>query len=253
MMIKSSKTLHARLIRHLREWHRKLGIIAAFFLIFLSLSGIALNHTDWLKLGHQNVTNSWLLDHYGIKAPDKLQFFHQNAFIVTDSLVWLNDQLLLETSESIIAAGQFQQFILVISADHLFLYNLQGELVDQLGAISGLPEHISAVNIGPDNLIINTDSGYYQTDSGFLDWQAVSTTAEPNWITQSSPSIEDKQLAISHYKSQFLTWERIILDTHSGRFFGLLGVLFMDAVGLLLILLSVSGIYIWIRYARSKR
>jgi len=252
-MIKSSKTLHARLIRHLREWHRKLGIIAAFFLIFLSLSGIALNHTDGLKLGHQNVQNTWLLNHYGIKAPDELKFFHNNKFIVTDELVWLKDQLLLETPDLIIAIGEFKQFILVMTSQQLYIYNLQGELIDQLGTLSGLPEQITAMHIGSDTLIIKTTTDYYQTDSDLLDWQSISPLAEPNWIIQSSATIADKQLATSHYKSQFLTWERIILDTHSGRFFGLFGVLFMDGVAILLILLSVSGIYIWIRYARAKR
>ena len=253
MVIKSSKTLHARLIRHLREWHRKLGIIAAFFLIFLSLSGIALNHTEWLKLGHQNVQSTWLLNHYGIKAPNEVQFFHNNEFIITDKLVWFEDQLLLESPESIVAIGEFQQFILAITADHLFLYNLKGELIDQLSSVSGLPKNITAIHINSDSLILNTDTGYYQTDSDLLDWQAISTVVEPKWLTQSSPSIDDQQLAILHYKSQFLTWERVILDTHSGRFFGLFGVLLMDAVAVLLILLSVSGIYIWIRYARAKR
>jgi uncharacterized iron-regulated membrane protein len=45
----------------------------------------------------------------------------------------------------------------------------------------------------------------------------------------------------------------VMLDAHSGRIFGDLGVLFMDIVAIMLILLSVSGIYIWLRYARSKR
>ena len=54
-----SKSLHSRLIRHLREWHRKLGIIAAFFIIFLSISGVALNHTTALSLSHQPITNTF--------------------------------------------------------------------------------------------------------------------------------------------------------------------------------------------------
>ena len=75
----NSISLHTRLIRHLREWHRKLGIIAAFFIIFLSLSGVALNHTTALSLDHQPITDKWLLDHYGIAPPSDVRFYQNNT------------------------------------------------------------------------------------------------------------------------------------------------------------------------------
>jgi hypothetical protein len=252
-MLKSTTSWHISLVRHLREWHRRLGIIAAFFLIFLSLSGIALNHTELLSLGHKKVNNSWLLKHYGIKAPVQLSFYHNNEFIVTDKLVWLNAHLLVEVAAPVIGMGTFQEFIVVVSEQQLFLFTNQGELIDKLGATSGLPSNISAMSIGTDTITLNTDTGYYQSDSELFNWQTLSSIIEPKWIRSTSASTEHQRLAISQYKSHFLTWERIIVDTHSGRFFGLVGVLFMDVVAILLILLSVSGIYIWIRYSRAKR
>ena len=252
-MLKSSKTWHISLIQHLRAWHRKLGIVAAFFLIFLSLSGIALNHTELLSLGHQKVNSTWLQDHYGIKAPNKINFYHNNQLIVTNKLVWLKDRLLIEVSEPVISAGEFQQFIVVATEQQLFLFSPQGELVDKLGSTSGLPSNIGAMNISSSTIILNTDSGYYQSDRELFDWQPISTIAKPKWISQSQSTAKEKLSAISQYKSHFLTWERIIVDTHSGRFFGLLGVLVMDVVAILLILLSVSGLYIWLRYAKGKR
>ena len=67
----------------------------------------------------------------------------------------------------------------------------------------------------------------------------------PNKVSEQK--IDETKL---NYRAQYLTLERIILDAHSGRLFGLFGVLFMDAVA---ILLSLIGIYIWIRHARAKR
>ncbi len=75
----NSKLLHSRLIRHLREWHRKLGIMAAFFIIFLSLSGVALNHTTTLSLAHQPISNLWLLDLYGISPPNDVRIYQVNS------------------------------------------------------------------------------------------------------------------------------------------------------------------------------
>ena len=252
-MLKSTNSSPISLVRHLRAWHRRIGIAAAFFLIFLSLSGIALNHTELLSLGHKKVNNSWLLEHYGIKAPAQLSFYHNNEFIVTDKLVWLNAHLLVEVSAPVIGVGRFQAFIVVVSEQQLFLFTRRGELIDQLGVASGLPSNISAMSIGTDTIILNTDTGYYQSDSELFNWQKFLSITEPKWIRSTSASTEHKRLAVSQYKSHFLTWERIIVDTHSGRFFGLVGVLFMDVVALLLILLSVSGLYIGISYSRAKR
>ena len=260
--MKSSKSLHNRLIRHLREWHRKLGIIAAFFIIFLSITGVALNHTTTLSLAHKPISNTWLLDHYGIAPPNDIRLYQQSSLRVTDNFVWLEGKLLLESAADIVSAGAMSvkvsndttvDVFVVASQTHLYIYNNEGEMLDQLGVEAGIPEGIEALSIDNDKVIVKTSSGYYQSDSDFFDWQAISPLMEPLWIRAQSVSLQQEQQASLAYRSQFLTLERIILDAHSGRILGLFGVLFMDAVAILLILLSLSGVYIWIRYARSKR
>lgn len=260
--MKSSKSLHNSLIRHLRDWHRKLGIIAAFFIIFLSLSGVALNHTTTLSLAHKPISSLWLLDHYGIAPPNDIRFYQHSSLQVTNNLVWLNGKLLLESSADIISAGVMSAKVssdimvnvfVIASQSHLYIYNNQGEILDQLGVEAGIPEGIEALSIDNDRVVVKTPSGYYQSDSDFFDWQVTSPVIEPLWIKAQSVSLPQEQQAALAYRSQFLTLERIILDAHSGRIFGLFGVLFMDAVAILLILLSLSGVYIWLRYARAKR
>ncbi len=252
-----SKALHNRIIRHLREWHRKLGIIAAFFLIFLSLSGIALNHTETLSLAHSPIKNPWLLDHYGIAPPNDVRFYVNNNLLVTDNLVWLDDKLLFESATKIIAIAAVtiseQQVFAVVSVDLLSFYNQEGELIDQLGEESGFPVGANAVAIIENVLVIKSTTGTFQYNSEQLLWQNFHSLIKPNWITDNTASEQIISAAKLNYRAQFLTLERIVLDAHSGRILGLFGVLFMDAVAILLILLSISGIYIWLRYARAKR
>jgi len=259
-MKKMSTSLHNRLIRHLREWHRKLGIIAAFFIIFLSISGVALNHTTLLSLAHQPISNLWLLDHYGISPPSDVRFYQQNSLQVTNNFIWLNSKLLQESTSNIVAAtlispvqNSKDHIILVVSRDQISLFNQQGDLIDQLGKELGIPQNINALSVNKNNIIVKTPAGYFQTKTDFFDWHNVTFVDEPNWIKPIEVSEKAMRQAALIYRSQFLTLERIILDAHSGRIFGLFGVIFMDAVAVLLILLSLSGIYIWLRYARSKR
>ncbi|OUR61843.1 hypothetical protein A9Q74_08020 [Colwellia sp. 39_35_sub15_T18] len=252
-----SKALHNRIIRHLREWHRKLGIIAAFFLIFLSLSGIALNHTDTLSLAHSPIKNSWLLDHYGIAPPSDVRLYVKDNFRVTDNLVWLDDKLLFESATKVIAIAPIiiseQQAFAVVSVDQLSFYNQDGELIDQLGEESGFPVGANAVAATEHLLVIKSANGTFQYNSEQLLWQNFHSLIKPNWITHNTANKQIIMAAKLNYRAQFLTLERIVLDAHSGRILGLFGVLFMDAVAILLILLSLSGIYIWIRYARARR
>lgn len=255
-----SKSLHAHLIRHLREWHRKIGIFSAFFIIFLSISGIALNHTDALSLSQKPIKNKWLLDYYGIAPPKDIRFYQQGSVQVTNNFLWLNDRLLLESTSNIIAATLIasaqnlnEQTVLVVSSDHIYLFNQQGELIDQLGEELGVPKNINAMSADNNKVVVKTTAGYFQTTADFIDWQKINFVIEPHWVKPIKVSGKARTKAELAYRSQFLTIERIILDAHSGRIFGFLGVLFMDAIAILLILLSLSGIYIWVRYARAKR
>lgn len=262
----NSKSIHARLIRHLREWHRKLGIIAAFFIIFLSLSGVALNHTDSLSLAHQPITNTRLLDHYGISSPSDIRFYQQKgktgkySLFITNNLLWLNNKLLMESSSDFVAATfistalyPISPIILVVTSNKISLFNIDGDLIDQLGEDFGVPSQIMAINVNKHDVIVKTKLGYFTSNTDFIDWQNIEFVKEPLWITPIEVSESLKATAELAYRSSFLTLERIILDAHSGRIFGLFGVLFMDLVAILLILLSLSGIYIWLRYARAKR
>ncbi len=57
--------------RTLGAWHRRLGLGAAVFLIFLIASGLLLNHSHRLGLDRSYIQSSWLLDWYGIHAPEQ--------------------------------------------------------------------------------------------------------------------------------------------------------------------------------------
>ncbi|TWX51147.1 PepSY-associated TM helix domain-containing protein [Colwellia hornerae] len=250
---KSVHLIRNRLVRHLRKWHRRLGIFAAFFLIFLSVSGIALNHTTLFSLAHQSITSSILLNHYGIKSPSDVRFYQQKEWLVTDQLIWLDDKVVFQSDDPVIGLSRFQSYFLLVTTKQLVIFTDEGLLVDKIDSSSDLPVPISAFSINGAQLILNTPAGYYQGDSDLFEWQMISTLVEPSWIESATLTENELIMANSKFQSQFLNWERVILDAHSGRLFGNFGVWFMDIVALMLILLSVSGIYIWLKFTYKKR
>jgi hypothetical protein len=266
--MKPSSAFRNRIIKHLREWHRRLGIVAAFFLIFLSFTGIALNHIDSFALAKHKIKSAWLLDYYGIKPPQKIRFYSNNHLVITDNFVWFNDKLLFEGDDNtaIVSAGKFKQYLYIVTTSEIIIFDLHGSILDRLDETTGLPVPIEEVRVTEEFFIVNSANRLYQASADFIEWlPLIENNTKQHSVNKpikgergaleqvsTTPSVQQLK-AIENYRSQFLSWERVILDTHSGRIFGLFGVLFMDFIALLLILLSVSGVYIWLRYARNKR
>ena len=250
---KSTPSISYRIIRHLREWHRKLGIFSALFIIFLSISGIALNHTTLLSLSEQSITSPLLLNHYGIKPPSDIRFYQQKEWLVTEQFIWLGDKLVYESDEPVISISKFQTYRLLATTKQLIIFTNKGELVDKLDSSSDLPVPIQSVSISENHILLKTPQGYYQGDSDFFDWEKINTLIEPKWITSEAVTPSGSKVASTKYQSQFLSWERVILDAHSGRILGDYGVILMDIVAFMLILLSISGIYMWFKYSKKKR
>ena len=59
-----------------------------------------------------------------------------------------------------------------------------------------------------------------------------------------------KQIIENKSLSKTITYERIVVDLHSGRLFGSFGVTLIDLVTIGIILLSMTGAYSWIRHKK---
>jgi hypothetical protein len=249
--------IHQRLIRHLREWHRKLGIMAVFFILYLALTGIAINHSNQWQLDTMPVSNSALLDFYHIKAPEQIQSYGQAELIVTQPFVWLHHNLLFESPAPVVSAGLWQQMWLVATADNIWLFTEQGQLIDKLGLNSGLPPNITALCLAaqaPEQLYLLTELGVFRTDQSLMNWQLTLSHESINcFAAEQQNSAEQINRASMLYRSHLLSVERLLLDLHSGRIFGTAGTYLIDFVAIIMMLLSFSGLYIWLRYARARR
>ena len=104
--------------------------------------------------------------------------------------------------------------------------------------------------------MLKTAQGDFASEDG-LAWQALSEkeSSATNRLVWASEQALPKSLSASLTKSfsPSLPLERIVLDLHSGRFFGSNGPLVMDTVALLLIILSLSGVWIYIRSVRRRQ
>jgi hypothetical protein len=127
-----------------------------------------------------------------------------------------------------------------------------GELIEKLEEKDGVPAGMKRIGIDQTNLfIVEGSHDLYTSKNDFLSWEH--WKGNETGITWATPAPTDnnlKKMLQYHYRSKVLPVERVLLDLHSGRFFGSLGPWFIDASAILLILLSLSGTWMWFKRQR---
>lgn len=235
-------------------WHRYMGVSAALVVLIVAVTGLLLNHTEDFQFDQEYIQSDWVLDWYGIRAPDTLQTFLAGDRYVTlmGEHLYLNRREIEGNYRKLVGALLFEDMFIVAISNNILLLTPRGELIEQLQDKDGVPANIKQIGVDANGtLIAQTNHGYYQPDTNFLDWKKSAT--EPINVHWSKPGPLEPRLKNAlqhHYRGEVLPVERVILDLHSGRFFGHLGPWIFDAAAMLLILLSLSGGWIWLKRRR---
>jgi len=228
-------------------WHRYLGLSSALFLIILSITGLMLNHTEDLDLDSQYIKSKSLLDWYGISVEKQLTSFKTNNHWITqtNNRLFFDEQQIQPLDTTLVGAVSFNDMIVVALQNQILLLTPQGEIIEHIGHADGAPAGMQAIAIfNSDQLLIRAAHGNYITDAQFLDWR--DSHVEPGaWIGATSlpQTLHNKLLETARHS--ILSQERIILDIHSGRFFGSWGIYLVDAAAIMFLFLTGLGIWVW--------
>lgn len=253
--------------------HRYAGLIAAFFTLILAVSGIMLNHTEELGLHDKRVYTPWLMHVYGIKTPKISRSYavtlqgKKNWVVERGNTLFLGNQPLPCQPPLKGALGK-DELLLLINNRQLCLLTSEAELVDVLVPVqqgvhlSGTSQQtISKIGLATGNVVyietgLNQQTHLYRVNADFT--QLISTDSENNvsadiqWKASKRLPDNVREKLLSQYRGEGLPLERIILDLHSGRLIGMAGVFWMDLIGLLLIFLAVTGVWMWLRKGFKK-
>lgn len=251
-MTRKHPSLRVKLLRQLRPWHRRIGIISTLLVIFIAVTGVLINHSHQLSLDTAQVKQTWLLDYYGIKAPTDIALYQVSPkhLVSSANQLWLEDKLILEANSPLLGAAVHNEMIVAIDDQHLYLLSPLGELFETQSMATGLPKNIQAMGQA-EQLWLKTTSGLYMADGDLIEWTKTQPYAPIDWLKPiDSPETAKfaQQIRASH-----LSWERVLLDLHSGRFFGSLGPWIMDLVALSLLIMAFTGLYIWLQQKPPRK
>ena len=235
------------------RWHRRIGLVTALVVVLLSVTGLMLNHVGSIGGLHEPVRSLWLLKAYGIDAPTPKSYAAGNRYVTSLG----SDYFYLDTEESAYCRGAlkgavaYSDMIVVACGDELVLLSERGEVVERIGSAYGLPAPVENLGLCSDALCLTSQAQRYQVNIDQLSWLPVGdeismTRSEPVTLPQ-----EHERTLVQNYMGDSISWERVLLDLHSGRLLGL-GPWLMDIAALFLIMLAISGVSMWYSGYRRK-
>jgi len=237
-----------------RRLHRLLGVGAAIFVIFMVLSGLAINHSNSLGLDQHQVSQTFLLDWYGLEQPENIRDIRlgKDWISFAGSHLYFNGQHVAMVSDGVGAiAGE--NMLVAAGKDELLLLDHDGKLIERAAwgpQGAGPIESIGQLSDG--TVAVKAMDRIWLADQELLSWHLTKDElAIPNWsITTKAPGSLHKTIT-QQYRGDGLNLERVLLDFHSGRVFGPVGVFLYDLLALAVGLMAISGLILWARGRRN--
>ena len=230
------------------RWHRRLGLSLIVIVMWLSATGIMLNHTDFFGFANKPVYQSLLLKIYGIKRPFVSSYLFTNQwFSHSGEHLYYNGNKLTHCQmpfSGMALISEQEHIVAVACAEEILLITTDGNLLERINQNFGLPSAINALGACANQhntVCFGNLATRYQLDVRTSSW-VETTHAITSIAMQTLPETLQQQL---DKQLVSMNWERVILDLHSGRLFGL-GPWLMDGFALLLIILGFTGLGIWL-------
>lgn len=241
--------------RTIIAWHRWLGIASAVFLLVVSITGLALNHTEWLKLDQAQIHNRFLLARYGMVGGNAITAYRIHD---ADTIAHLDGQLFYN-GEPIISGSAPIQIIkgepitVVATEDALIYFTSTGELIEKVGN-SQLPyTRLTAVGTSPrGGPVLISDDRAWVPDENWLTFTPYEQSYTVFPMVEAELDASTEQQILAAFQGGGISLYRVLLDLHSGRLFGWGGRTLMDLSAVAIILLITSGIGGWLRQSRRQ-
>jgi hypothetical protein len=240
----------------LREWHKRAGIAAFIFMIWLGASGFLINQSSAWGYDTIRIDWSWVTGLYGLKAsPPHEGFIAGDAWLAkSGDVVALNGEELsfsIPAPLGIVASDAAGLPLLFIATrEALYAVTPEGKLYERM--MSPIIPVKELVRLGTRGtaIVIEGRDGLHASADGGLSW----TTPEDDAVAWSEPKTltEPQREELAPFSRPTMSLEQTLLDLHSGRIFGDVGVWVVNIVGFMAIFLGISGIWMTWRISRQR-
>ena len=237
--------------KSINQIHKFTGIAVCIFLIHLSITGIFLNHTEDLGLDEKYTASPMILALYNISMPSQEEsFLVDNIFISRfGDQVFMGNQPIIKSESPIMGAAFSNQILAIALANEMVLLTQEGELIERISSTAELPENIQKLGVSDDILFLKTPNQVWQSSDQAQAWE-LSDSNFNDWSNEViMPDQQTKQIEM-YFSGKGVSLEQFFLDLHNGNIIKGFGKWLLDIIAIFLLLLSISGIWIWLKKRR---
>ena len=238
-----------------RRLHRLLGAGAAVFMIFMVLSGIAINHSNAMRLDQRQLAQPLLLDWYGLGEPESIRSFElgESWLSIAGSQVYLNGNYVATLSNAV-GAISISDMLIAAGRDELLILDHAGNLIERVSWSPSGAGSIDAIGLLDNAIVVlKSNDQFWAADRDLLNWRRPDDMVTATWsVSTATPDIVHKAIT-EQYRGEGLSIERVLLDFHSGRIFGTVGIIVYDLLALAIGLMATSGLVLWVRGRRNGK
>lgn len=232
-------------------WHQRLGITFSVVIVAVVLTGIALNHTGGLRLDERRITNAWVLDWYGMNPEGEPIAFEADGWALQwdEQLYWDGQPVEAETGQ-LVGAVALLDIRVIATTDALFLLTPTGELIERMDAVDLPPGSVKQIGNLNGNVMLTSTEGKFLSDPDVGEWDRYQLAADVHWSEAEPVPATEREAALQSYRGQGVSLYRVLLDLHSGRLFGSIGVWVVDAAAVAILFLTLTGVWYALRVKR---
>jgi len=232
--------------RRMRSLHRSMGVAVAIFLLLFAATGVMLNHSAQFQLNQRYISWGWLMGHYGIGKvePDGVFLLDNKIISQFDTQLFIDATPLTHIDRPILGGITLDDLIVLATDQALVLLTREGEFIERMGAEAGVPAPIQNIGIYHGEPVIQARSGMWRSNFMLDKWEPMSLHGVSWSKPHPMPDSVSRELKTFFY-GKGVSVEQLLIDIHNGRILGTLGVWLVDIIGILLVVLSFTGLWMW--------
>ena len=239
-----------------RLLHRWTGIVLVVPLVVACITGMILNHTVDLDLSNRHTSAGWIQERYGMNLEGEPEAFGLDGKVYAATWadkIFYGDSL-VDDESPLRGAVPLRDGTAVVTSSQVHYFGLDGELIESLGSETLPATPISRAGRTPElTLVLETPSGIFTSDENLLEFNESPANQKTTWSTVVPSSESDRKTWKTTFSGDGVPLDRVILDIHSGRFFGSIGKWIYDITVIGVLLLSLTGFFLFFKTRRRKR
>jgi hypothetical protein len=210
-------------LQFLARWHRRIALLVCIWLVALAATGLLINHANDWGLDRSPLAASLQRAVYGIE-PTGGDFCGRPAAMGPDC-AQVFGRLELPTGG------------LLLAPDSVHLLDGAGQLIESLPVSRLGLDGLEGGRREGEWIYLRDRRQAVRTDLELLDWHVLD-----GGITA---ALNSEPWQVRGEAVEEITWERLLLDLHAARFLGPLAKTFTDVMAGLILLLALSGAWLW--------